>query len=387
MLLRRYSFRPRRDTHIDRSLTEHLTSSDVRGACRAIELLLAPLDHDSVDQWRSDVNRTLSDLLGADSAGFILPGVDGPIVYSDEHDAAELAKYPEILPPALPGGEMIFSRAVRLGPCTLPELWGNEYGEYLKSPYHNEFALANDADDAITAVMDLPGEHPLPVAGLHFWHGRDTTRRFGSRELALVRMVYPAMRTGIETQIRWGRHRLDLIQTLDCLEHPTAVFDAAGRLLHFTPAFQALVDEDPEKERLEGAVAAAARRIRVLGEDPRAAAACQLDCSSAGVRTNFATYRLTATTHRSPLSHSASLTLVALRRTTPVMRTQEDLRATYSLTAAEARVAVHLVSSRSSAEIARDLCVTVHTVRRHTEKILLKAGVRSRTELATRLLR
>lgn len=368
-------------------MSVHLSATDIAGASRAVELLLTPLDHDSIDRWRSQVNRTLRELFGADSAGFILPGVDGPVVYSDEHDPAELAQYPEILPPPLPDGSQIFARAVALGPSTLPELWGSEFGSYLKSAYHNEFALANDADDALTMMIELEGDHPLPIAGLHFWHGRNTRRRFGERESALMRVVFPALRAGIETQLRWGRLGIDLLQALDCLEHPTAVYEASGKLLHMTGAMQSALTDEPERESLEQAFSLITERLRHAAGGSLIHQGRLPDCAAVGVSTGLASYEVRGSLYRSPLPHCRSLVLVALRRTTPILRTEDDLRARYGFTRAESRVAVHLVSSRSSAEIARDLCVTVHTVRRHTERILLKAKVRSRTELSHKLLR
>ena len=365
----------------------HLCGTDLTGACQAIELLLTPLDHGSTDRWRSQVNRTLSDLFRADSAGFILPGADGPVVYSDEHDPGELARYPEILPPLLPDGSQIFSRAVALGTSTLPELWGKEYGSYRRSAYHNEFALANDADDALTMVVELAGDHPLPIAGLHFWHGRNTRRRFGDRESALMRIIFPAMRTGIETQLRWGRFSADLLQTVDCLGQPTAIIDSSGRLVHLTRAMQSALGDDPERESLENAISQVAGRLRPAASGSLILNGRLPDCAAVDVSTRLASYEIRGSLYRSPLPHSRSLVLVALRRTTPILRTEDELRTRYGLTRAESRVAVHLVSSRSSAEIARDLCVTVHTVRRHTERILLKAKVRSRTELSHKLLR
>src|SRR5690606_21225775 len=91
-----------------------------------------------------------------------------------------LAKYPEILPPLLPDGTTIFARGIELGASTLPELWGDQYTSYLKSAYHNEFALANDADDALTAIISLGANHPLPIAGLQSRHGRrESNPNFG----------------------------------------------------------------------------------------------------------------------------------------------------------------------------------------------------------------
>jgi len=52
-----------------------------------------------------------------------------------------------------------------------------------------------------------------------------------------------------------------------------------------------------------------------------------------------------------------------------------------SLTAAEERVATLLAARWSNREIARYLDVTEHTARRHTEGVLRKLGIHSRTKV------
>lgn len=56
------------------------------------------------------------------------------------------------------------------------------------------------------------------------------------------------------------------------------------------------------------------------------------------------------------------------------------------LTARESQVAVLLAYGCSAKEIATKLGVTLHTARRHTESVLRKAGVDSRSKVASRLL-
>lgn len=77
--------------------------------------------------------------------------------------------------------------------------------------------------------------------------------------------------------------------------------------------------------------------------------------------------------------------VIALERRTPVPLPEAELREAFGLTRAEVRVAALIARGGSNAEIARDLSISPHTARRHTERILLKLGIRSRTEVATKL--
>ncbi|HYV97436.1 MAG TPA: helix-turn-helix transcriptional regulator [Gemmatimonadaceae bacterium] len=68
----------------------------------------------------------------------------------------------------------------------------------------------------------------------------------------------------------------------------------------------------------------------------------------------------------------------------PVSR--DELHAQYGITKREADVARQVANGRSNAEIARVLRVSVHTIRRHVEHVLVRLGVRRRTEVWSKLL-
>lgn len=56
-----------------------------------------------------------------------------------------------------------------------------------------------------------------------------------------------------------------------------------------------------------------------------------------------------------------------------------------NLTSREREVATHVATGQPSPLIAERLGISVHTVRRHTERVFTKLGVRSRAELARRI--
>jgi DNA-binding CsgD family transcriptional regulator len=61
------------------------------------------------------------------------------------------------------------------------------------------------------------------------------------------------------------------------------------------------------------------------------------------------------------------------------------VRQRYGLTRKEARVAQLLAAQKSNQDIARELFISPHTARHHTQSVLGKMGVRSRREVALRL--
>lgn len=65
---------------------------------------------------------------------------------------------------------------------------------------------------------------------------------------------------------------------------------------------------------------------------------------------------------------------------------EDEIRVRFGLTRREATVAWCLAHRQSNDEIARALCVSPHTARHHTERVLGKLKVHSRREVRTALL-
>ena len=65
---------------------------------------------------------------------------------------------------------------------------------------------------------------------------------------------------------------------------------------------------------------------------------------------------------------------------------REELEVRYQLTPREVDVAGHLALGRTNAEVARALSISIHTVRRHVERVLMRLGVQRRGEVAAKLL-
>nr|WP_214661881.1 helix-turn-helix transcriptional regulator [Streptomyces polyasparticus] len=61
------------------------------------------------------------------------------------------------------------------------------------------------------------------------------------------------------------------------------------------------------------------------------------------------------------------------------------LMSAYSLTAREREVTSHILQGSSTAEVAQDLVISVHTVRQHLKSIFGKADVRSRRDLVAKV--
>lgn len=359
----------------------HISPSELQQLTRAATLLVTPLDHETIDGWRAAVNRELRSLLRADSAGFLLPGVGGLLLFSEEHDPAELARYPDFHPPSLPDGKTIWERLLECRVSTMPTVYGSDVKLYLESAYYNEYAAPNGAGDTLCAMLPLGGADPRHVASVQLWRDRKNRRRFEERDRQLLTLLFPALTAGIESVVRWHKHRAELGQLFDTLGQAVRVCDERGLIVHETTALTVMLSTDPDVILLDEAIrrTAAAAIATVQRVNDGLPVGCAPVCE---VRTPLARYRV-----RASVQHESRqrLTLVALERLTPVAPSPQALRESFGLTPAEARIALLLAEGRSNKEIADRLASSPSTVRRHTERVLQKLGVRTRAGVASRL--
>lgn len=175
---------------------------------------------------------------------------------------------------------------------------------------------------------------------------------------------------------------VDLRAVLDALAVRALVLDPAGRELHRTPALVAWLDRH--------AVGAAA-----VAEAARAALAAlrahAVDRSRQAEPEVFELgadrVQVRAAPCRSPARGGAPLVLVTFEPLARPARSEAELKERFGLTRTELRVAFLLAKGLSNHDIAREMVISPHTARRHTERVLAKLELRSRSEVASRLYR
>lgn len=355
-----------------------LSSADLEQASRAIEVLTSPLDHTSIDAWRSGVNTTLGKVLRADSAGFLLPVPDGPFVYSDEHDPGELAAYPDLPPPPAAGGIPGWEQLLRQRVGTLETLYGDELDGYMSSAYYNEYAAPNRAHDTLGLALSLGAVDIGDMASVQFWHSDPRGRRFGDRELALLRLVAPAFDAGVRLAMRTMCDHAALLSQIDAQRDGALVFDHDGRLLHRNAAVAALVWTPREERDL-----IAAARDMACGLATGRSAVKATPCGRIPGRDGDLLLR--AVRFSEGLLGPQGGVLVTVEPAAAAPPEPDVLRQEFGLTKRQAQVALLLDQRKSNGEIADLLCISPHTARRHTEAVMRKLGVTDRREIRPRL--
>jgi len=189
--------------------------------------------------------------------------------------------------------------------------------------------------------------------------------------------------TSIALEVMYSRERYGvLVAIVESLEEGISVHDGAGALLYKNGPLARMLSAETDRDALQDAIDRARHQAAVETSNailsisrarPEGSAACEVV-----VRGSRAEYRVRAKAVRAKAP--GGLVIVTVQQL-PLARTLSpaELATRYGLTRAEARVALLLEDAKTSRQIAEQLGISVHTVRRHVEAVLKKLGVHSRT--------
>lgn len=346
-----------------------LSSEDLRLTDAAMRALLTPLDHESVDAWRAAVLRKARELLRADTGSFLVDAEWAEPVYSDGVGPDVVNAYREYFHER-DYGLAVRRREIGAEVWTTDLLWDRPTLE--RSEYWNDYKVPNRLFHAIGVTLDAePGR---PGAALHFHHASPGAE-FGERERALLRLLTPALRVGVDVLRRVAEARRQSAAILDALQEGAAVFDVDGRCVHQNGALGRLLEADPRQDVLSRAVT---RLAATVGATPLPDAEPVVPATE--VATGTGRYRLAASVLPEGTCGAGRPVIVTVLRASPAPVSAEAITARFGLTRRESEVAALLVHGRSNAEVAGALSISTHTARHHTESILVKLGAKSRAQ-------
>ncbi|WP_412062196.1 LuxR C-terminal-related transcriptional regulator [Rubrivirga sp. IMCC45206] len=237
-------------------------------------------------------------------------------------------------------------------------------------------ALRRQGYRDFVGMVDRAPDGEAMVWVLHRRHGAFP---HAERTDALLAVLLPAFRAGLDTVARFGTHRA----ALDAIDAPLLALGPDGRERHRTPALSRLLADPAEASALAPALARLGRHaLRLRDPDARPAAG-----GEATVTTGCGRYTLRATALPPGLFGAEPTLLVTVEPPlAPALPPPEAVRERHGLTPREAEVAVLLAQGCSNADLAERLFVSPHTARHHVENVLAKLEVGSRAGVAARLL-
>lgn len=367
-----------------------LTTADARRLTTTLQVLSAPLDAATPEQWVRTVQKQLRELFSADHALFVATGQSGPTVLAEGYrtevseEAAAVLTAPDRLNVALDAlmratGNEVFhdGRMLRAIGCDWRAAERSACWE-VREPLgmYRAFGL-------YTHSLESP--RVLYVS----YERSDAAPYEEERGLVLMNLLLPAFKAGLRSLERLSAHRHALARLLDAVQDAALVYDHAGREVARNRAFIGLLEKNPEARVVACEAERMARGLAALRHPTRQAGnADPLPCAERTVRTGRGDYRLSGTyggdaSFPGENDPTVIVTVEALRKGLPAPAV---LQARHGLTAREADVAQLLAAGMTDRQVAATLFISHSTARHHAERILAKLGLTSRSGLVLRLL-
>lgn len=357
-------------------MAHSITSEDLRAVAEMQRLLLTCPMPQQLDRWRTQVNRKVRALVGADRSFFMLPNDTSVTCLADIPYEIDIETYPQRTEPCWTEYNL-WERAVRLGAATRRMIYHPYERQMYRSSYYNDGVVPSRAYDGVSMTCRAEGRSGFVQLTVH--HDRPFGRKFGEREFALLQGIFPAFEAGASAYGALERRLQSLPQLLGRGHEGICLFGLDGRLLHANPAANALL-ADP-RYRIQRHVL---ELVRALRGPVTAESAPPRPITVSGPKSPI---RLLGSFVEAGVVAPQRLIMVFLRfGAGPPGRRPDDLRARFGLTRQQARVALLLAERRTNREISERLCISVHTTKRHVEQVLAKLGVGSRGRVERVLL-
>lgn len=363
--------------------TLSLSQSDQTRVTNVVEALLSPLDFADEFEWRRNVNRLVQPLIGADVVTFVL-AVGGRADTFSEQRANEVRKYAGYMR-SEEVDKAFHARVRRLRVVTREAAWGRDITHLRQTRYWNEFVRPLRLYDSLTMCVPTGPRLQLEdTAQIIFNHDHPSRVGFREREVALARLMYPALKAGVRSWMSLRGSSGSFAVGIDDLRAPVAVFDVGGQLLHLNIALRDLLQGDPGADDVMAACRSMVQSHRELNFDSMAASGLNT-IAGRTVRTPAGRYVLHVARIGPGVSSYREAIAVTIRRDSERLMTEADAIARFGFTKRQATVALLLAERKTSVEIANTLCISTHTARHHTEAVMDKLGVQDRRDVRSKL--
>ncbi len=367
-------------------MTLTLTTEDQRRLQRATQTLVSPLRHATLDDWRERCCTTVRDLMYGDMAAFLIAVPGETQIYSPGVDAGVLSAHPDWARESCSelGLKDPAAWELELGVWSRRRYWGRQLESYYRTAYYNEWIVSIRCFDAVG--MAGGGSRRGGNATMLCHHERPNGRKFGTRGLQLLELLRPAFEAGVFGFRSFHARREELLRTIDLLHEAVLLIGDANTILHQNPTATKLLRREPDSARLLAAVDEVLMSVRTRSGQRGVNFLTAGHPSSLRVHGHHETYLVTANRLDVGGMANEATTLVCIVPQTQRLPSEDSLRERYGLTGQQARVALQLAQRRTNTEIATALLVSPHTARHHTERVLAKLGVHSRSDVRRVLL-
>ncbi len=354
----------------------------------ASRALLSPHAAPTAEAWIHEAGALVRDLVGGEAVVLAAPG--SAIYSTDAPDvAADSVAYVE----AITNDGMYFSDPVVNTWHTMRRDAGLEAFSWdinqrmierhglgvPQSPIMSDVLMGRRLHEFVGLLKTTPaGDAMVWVLG----HRRGGFR-FGDRTVEVLQALVPSFRAGLAALAQLAGPAL----ALDTLSEPVAIYNADGRALHRNAALVSMLRDEPESILVEAALSVLVQDVRALAFPRRLQAPGPPPRAEREIPTARGRYTLRATlVPAGALVTDACLVVTVALAAAPRLPEPDALRERFGMTKREAEVATLIAAGLPNDAIADRLFIAPGTARRHTEGVLAKLGVGSRTAVAARLL-
>lgn len=268
---------------------------------------------------------------------------------------------------------------------------GDDWDVYFNDESVNAFYLPNHILDSI--MMLVWNQHGAKEASVEIHREKFGARLFGEDGVARLRLLLPSFKAAVAAVTSAKSIGAGLETLLGKLGHTLAVATCRGRITFQTEALTALLQADPEGGRLRRAMESLAashaalfeargggRRHRASGPTLTAALT-----ATATAETSTGKYLLSTVETPAALTGGSPGFLVRIEPMFSPILSPTEIRARFGLTPRELQVARLLGAGVPNQGVGSALGISPHTARRHTERVLAKLRVASRSGVAAAL--
>lgn len=178
-----------------------------------------------------------------------------------------------------------------------------------------------------------------------------------------------------------------LMRVLDVLREGIVFFDLDERPVHANLPLLRILAEQPDAEEIRREIRRFTESLGPLVRRRHGPEDGLEELAVRDFRTSEGTYLLRGSFVPADGEGQEGLLMVALEPAGAEFLSTELLQSRYGLTSREVRVARLLTLGLSDADVAGQLCISLHTARHHSEHLRQKLGVRTRGEVAAHVLR
>jgi len=360
----------------------NLTDKDIAKINEIGKLLINPLEFASLDDWRAEVSQRLKEILGADKCVFQFPSLDGSLFYTKDYDINAINEFPDRVS-HLDKRYDLWNKAINFGVFDRKMLFGNNLKEVIKDEYYTNYVRKIRAFDSLIMCVKLGYEvDARDGAMIMFHHDNESGPFFGVREMNLLRLLKHCFDYGVQAVYKLQPYRLNFGIIMDTLPDGVVLLDHRGKLLHFNSALKKIKESSNKIEwnlfwnNILHYGSEIVKNTNIINNKTK-----KIQCDISGNIYDV----LFVLLNDNVVAGKRCVVILVSEKINSI--NLSDLQVRFKLTPKEAEVTRLLAKGLPNKEIAQQIGLSPHTIRRHTEHIFEKLGINSRAEVAIRIIK